>query len=196
MGRKSIYNIGDFFGKLEILEILPSNKQGQHVKLRCICHYCNNETIMGGSHIKKRNSCGCNQRVSSEWRSVGPKNMPWQLDKGLSAKNNLKSSYIRGAKKRNLTYNLTDEQFDKLIVGQCNYCGSSLQNVKKGQGKTSGDFHYTGIDRIDSNEGYFLNNCVSCCWICNNMKNNYTKKQFISHIEAIYEYIKEKEFTN
>jgi hypothetical protein len=196
MGRKTSHKIGDTNGQLEILNIVPSNKQGQHVKLLCLCHNCNTEKTINGGHFRKLISCGCLQRVSSSWKNVGPKNMPWQLNRGLSAKNSLKYSYIRGAKKRNLEYNLTDEEFDKLIVGECKYCGCSLQNVKKGQGKTSGDFHYTGIDRIDSTKGYFSKNCVSCCWMCNNMKNNYMEEQFWHQIEQIYKHMKERGYTN
>ena len=190
MGRKSAYQIGQFFGKLEILEILPSEGSGSHVKLRCLCHYCNNETIKNGGNIKKRNSCGCQQRKSSEWKRVGAKNRTWQLPPGEAARRNLIFSYKRGATKRNLEYSLTEEQFNKLIVGECFYCGDSLTNVVKGQGKTSGDFHYTGIDRIDSKKGYTENNSVSCCWICNNMKSNYKVEDFLKHVKKICSKIK------
>jgi len=187
MGRKSSYNIGDIFGGLKILEILPSNQQGKHVKLRCMCNYCNTETIMNGSSIKKRNSCGCRQNDSSTWKnSTGPKMKPWQLPKGQAAKNNLLQQYIRGAKKRNLEYSLTMEDFEKLVTGECNYCGRQGTQIIKGQGKTSGDFVYTGIDRIDSKQGYIKYNCVSCCWDCNDMKKNRSNENFFLHIKRIY----------
>ena len=188
MGRKSVYKVGQFFGKLEVLDVLPSDGTGCHVKLKCLCHYCNTETIKSATNIKRRNSCGCQQKNSSEWKNVGPKNKPWQLLPGQAARNNLEYQYKRGAEKRNLEYTLTTEEFDKLVTGICGYCGDSLTNVVKGQGKTSGDFSYTGIDRIDSSKGYTKENSVSCCWTCNNMKHKTSREDFLTHIKKIFNY--------
>ena len=192
MGRKSAYRIGQVFGGLEILEILKSDGAGNHAKLKCLCHYCKKETIKSAGNIKRRNSCGCQQRNSSEWKNSGPKNKPWQLSSGQSAKNSLEYQYKRGADKRKLEYKLTTDQFTKLVTGECLYCGDSLSSKVKGQGKTSGDFLYTGIDRIDSEVGYLIENCVSCCWMCNNMKNKHSVDDFLNHISKIYKHSKEQ----
>jgi hypothetical protein len=186
MGRKSSYSVGQIFGKLEIVEILPSNTQGKHVKLRCLCGYCGNTKIMNGSNIKRRNSCGCKQNDSNEWKSVGPKSKPWQLEYGQAAKNNLEYQYKRSAQKRNLQYELTTEEFIELVTGICNYCHRKDTQIIRGQGKTSGDFHYTGIDRINSDVGYVKYNCVSCCWDCNDMKKDRNVETFREHIRRIY----------
>jgi hypothetical protein len=187
MGRKSSHNVGDFHGKLEVLEIISNNKPGQHVSLRCLCHYCNNETVMmNGNLIRKMNSCGCQQRKPETWKSSGPKTKPWQLASGKAARNNLEHTYKTSAKRRNLDYQLTTEEFTQLVTGNCQYCGDSLTQTKKGQGKTSGDFRYTGIDRVDSSKGYTRDNCVSCCWLCNNMKSSTEESVFIEHVKKIY----------
>jgi hypothetical protein len=188
MGRKSVYQIGQMFGKLEILEILPGNGKGNSVKLRCLCHYCHQETMKYGANIKRRNSCGCQQKNSSEWKSKGPKVMPWQLPCGQAARNNLAFQYKKGAERRNLEFNLTIEEFEKIVTGDCYYCGVSLPALAKGLGKSSGDFKYTGIDRKNNLIGYVKYNCVSCCWMCNNMKGSSNEKDFLLHIKKIYEY--------
>lgn len=189
MGRPSTHKIGDFHGKLEVLEVISNNKPGQHVSLRCLCHYCNTETIMKNANLaKKMNSCGCQQRSSSSWKSAGPKTKPWQLATGEAARNNLEHTYKTSAKRRNLDYQLTTEEFTLLVTGKCQYCGDSLTQTKKGQGKTSGDFRYTGIDRVDSSKGYTKDNCVSCCWLCNNMKSNTEESVFLEHVKKIYQY--------
>lgn len=190
MGRKTVYSVGQFFGKLEVKEIIPSIGSGNHVRLKCLCHYCNTEKIMSAVNIKKRNSCGCQRNKSSEWKRIGPKNMPWQLPPGEAARRNLQYQYKRGALKRNLEYTLTEEQFTELVTGDCFYCGDKDTNTVKGQGKTSGDFHYTGIDRVDSLKGYTKENSVSCCWMCNNMKGTTPMKDFINHIKKIHENLK------
>lgn len=186
MGRPTTYSIGDKFGGLTVLKILPSLKSGSHVKLQCLCGYCGIIKIVNGATLRKRKSCGCQQKNSKIWKSAGPKTMPWQLESGRAARNNLEHQYKKSAQKRNLKYQLTEQDFDELVTSSCVYCGDVLTNVKKGQGKTSGDFYYTGIDRIDNNIGYIKTNCVSCCWKCNNMKWKYGRDEFLKHIEKIH----------
>jgi hypothetical protein len=185
---KTKHRIGNKKGFLEILEVIPSNKTGQHVKLKCMCHACNEETIMDGGLICKMNSCGCQRHNSKTWKRVGAKKMPWQLASGVAARNNVLFSYKRGAKERQLSFLLTENEFDILIVGECFYCGKSKTNVKKGLGKTSGDFVYTGIDRINSQMGYTTENSVSCCWRCNSMKNDLDKDKFLEHVNNIFQH--------
>lgn len=62
-------------------------------------------------------------------------------------------------------WELTDEEACKLFKQKCHYC-NKLININ-------------GIDRIDSNKAYTTNNCVSCCKICNVMKNTYSGQEFI-----------------
>lgn len=193
MGRPSIYKVGDRYGGLEILEVISSNISGKHTKLKCLCYYCNTISVKSSTNIKKRNSCGCQQRISSSWKNKGPKTIPRQLPFGEAAKNNLEHQYKRSAKKRNLEYNLTNEQFLDLVKSKCYYCGEEGTSIKKGLGKSSGDFYYVGIDRVDNTKGYLLENCVSCCWKCNNMKHTLNQKDFFDHISKIY---KNKQYDN
>lgn len=91
---------------------------------------------------------------------------------------NIYIHYIHNAKVRNITWNLTEEEFKKIITKKCVYCGELH--------KHSENLYYTGIDRIDSKTGYYINNCVSCCKICNIMKNKFSKDQFLNKVEQIY----------
>lgn len=88
----------------------------------------------------------------------------------LSAKH---KSYLSRAKSKQLEFTLTEEQFNELLVGNCEYCGQKKAN---------------GIDRIDSSQGYNLANSTSCCTKCNMMKYKYTREEFIKHVEKIYQY--------
>jgi len=65
-------------------------------------------------------------------------------------------AYRDGAKKRNMEFNLTLEEFSSYWQLDCNYCGSSIATI--------------GLDRIDSSIGYNINNIVPCCSRCNEMK--------------------------
>jgi hypothetical protein len=185
MGRKTVHQIGNKNGVLEVIDIIPSRGKGTHVGLKCICHNCKSIKIISGVHFKKRNSCGCLQHASDSWKHKGPKTMPWQLPNGQASKNNLQYQYRTGALKRGLSYELDKKYFETIVVSPCVYCGDSLGNTKAGQGKTSGDFKYTGIDRINSSMGYTVENTVPCCWNCNSMKNNMSVENFINHIKKI-----------
>jgi hypothetical protein len=90
--------------------------------------------------------------------------------------------YIRSAKKRRIRFNLTFNEFLKLISGQCEYCGCSPRSVVK----TKKEYvFYNGIDRFDNNSGYNTNNCVTCCSVCNRMKLNLSYVDFKHKIKRI-----------
>ena len=61
-----------------------------------------------------------------------------------------------------------------LINGSCYYCL-----------KSSTPDELLGIDRLDSNKGYTLDNCRSCCSDCNYSKNTLPAKVFIGKIAQI-----------
>ena len=87
------------------------------------------------------------------------------------------SYYKCNAKARNLEWNLTNDEFYKLITGSCVYCGKSANTSNE-------DFN--GIDRIDSTQAYYKDNCVPCCTMCNTMKLDYSTSEFLKHIQLIY----------
>lgn len=81
--------------------------------------------------------------------------------------------YQVGALDRKLEFKLTKKEFDNLIIKNCYYCKSIPSK-------------YSGIDRLDNNKGYNLENCVACCTTCNFMKHNLNYDDFILHIKKIY----------
>lgn len=93
--------------------------------------------------------------------------------------NRLKNVYKSNAKVRNISWDLTDSEFLELVTKSCAYCGHTQE--------------YNGIDRIDSNKGYTINNCVPCCSWCNTMKLDHSLEEFLQHITNIYNFQKEKQ---
>lgn len=88
--------------------------------------------------------------------------------------NNKYYHYGYDAKRRGYKFDLSKEDFKLLIDTPCHYCGS--------------DTTRNGIDRIDSTHGYTLDNCVSCCKICNRMKMDIDYEKFTRHVQRIYRY--------
>lgn len=74
--------------------------------------------------------------------------------------------YVSAAKQKNRDFLISYEDFIKHFWQKdCYYCGDLVKNA--------------GIDRLDNNIGYVLDNCVSCCSMCNWMKRSFPEKEFI-----------------
>ncbi len=59
------------------------------------------------------------------------------------------------ARRKNVEWGLTLEQFKAFVDVGCTYCGGPLARLG------------SNIDRIDNTKGYFPDNCVPSCGICN-----------------------------
>ena len=85
--------------------------------------------------------------------------------------------YILRSTKKEYEFNLTIEEFDTLKTYNCYYCG-----------KEPSEEHHNGIDRFDNNIGYNLENCVSCCRECNQMKITMSFDDFIDTCKRVSQY--------
>lgn len=84
----------------------------------------------------------------------------------------------RRAKANKIPWALKDDDALFMISSLCHYCNS----------KTKGACN--SIDRMYSDKGYELNNCVSCCDICNYIKNTIDYDDFLKIVEHICFYNK------
>lgn len=100
------------------------------------------------------------------------------------------STYKSRAKRDNINYNLTITEFKLLINQNCDYCGSipKTRQLKYGRHNKVYNLNCNGIDRVNSDIGYILENCVSCCKLCNFFKLNHSKIEFLDQIKKIYEF--------
>lgn len=87
-------------------------------------------------------------------------------------------SYKRAAKKRNVDWLLTDDEFKTFWQQPCAYCGDKIETI--------------GIDRVENDKGYFIGNCKPCCTTCNMMKMTLTKDEFINKMKIILNNLNEK----
>lgn len=63
---------------------------------------------------------------------------------------------IRKAEERKISFSLEFKHAMELTLGNCYYCNQSPD-----------DEYINGIDRLDNNQGYNINNVVTCCRDCN-----------------------------
>jgi len=87
-------------------------------------------------------------------------------------------NYKKSAKKRNLEFNLTEQECIPYYNTTCIYCGNQITGL--------------GIDRVENDRGYAKDNIVPCCSICNFMKHHLTKDEFLNHILSIVNNLKLK----
>ena len=147
--------------------------------VRCICSNCNSESVVRAERITSKTqipkSCtNCYGKVIGSInhdryyrQSEADSEYQYRTNQKLSA---CLSKFKHGAYQRSLLWDLTDERAVELLKSACYYCGSEPS---------------FGIDRIDSSKGYVADNVVSCCGMCNIMKNKFPQESFLMQLRRI-----------
>lgn len=171
---KLILEIGNRYGRLIVKERFPENKDGKAQWIcRCDCgnvHVAQGKLLRGG----KIKSCGC-------WLKDNP---PRKLPGKLGAQRWLMRDYKKSARERDLEFDLEFEDFINLVEASCYYCGLSPNRPHY----RHPDYLSNGIDRMYNDKGYVLDNCVPCCWVCNQAKGTMDYDEFTSWLEKIVEH--------
>ena len=114
-----------------------------------------------------------NAENAKQWRDRNPEKV---ASNNQSRLENIKihySNYKRSANDKNLEFGLSSDVFDEIVKAPCYYCG------------TIQDKGFNGIDRQNSEIGYVVDNCVSCCQMCNYMKASLSVDAFLGRVEHI-----------
>lgn len=84
--------------------------------------------------------------------------------------------YKRNARNRKIEFALSKAEFMSMTFSPCYYCkavDSMIISTKYGA-----SYRHNGIDRLNNKNGYSIENCVTCCRMCNNAKNDMTIEEF------------------
>ena len=95
------------------------------------------------------------------------------------------SSYKDRADKKGLLFTITPNEFESIKNRNCFMCG-----------KNNSEFHKNGVDRMDSNMGYIIDNLKPCCAECNYMKKAFDFSELLNKFAMIYEKHKNDVFVN
>lgn len=182
---------GQTYGRWTVLRFhewgIKPKSQTRYSIFWCRCS-CGNEKAITGSSLRSgiSKSCGC------IFKELGFK---ISLHRGHpeGGFNDLWNVYRKGARERNLNFELTRERFKELTSLNCHYCNKEPASIRKSQSKynsLSKDYTYNGIDRVDSGQGYLEGNVVTCCHTCNMMKRDTPYLEFIQRIKLIYTNLK------
>lgn len=163
---------GEKVGKLTPICIYGVTQRGRCRPVwLCLCD-CGNYKTATAANLRQGQvkSCGCLLK----------------LPEGEACFNRLIGRYRHDAKNRNIAFELTREQFRELAEQDCYYCGVGPQQTGCWHPNNNGRFIFNGIDRLDNNLGYTLDNCVTACGMCNRCKSTLTKKDFLEWVDAVY----------
>ena len=173
--------VGQRFGRLIVLErVQAKHEKRTWWKCQCDCGNFKNipdRSLTDGSTA----SCGCFFLETKRKES------------GHNGMMRLFRTYQYGAEKRSLEFKLNEAEFKDITSRNCEYCGIRPLQTCKTPNSTVGLYIYNGIDRVDSNKGYFVDNCVSCCKICNSAKMAMPVEEFIAWIFRAADYLSKKQ---
>lgn len=178
-GRPHMVFPGDKFGRLTVIEFdrTDGNRHRRYYKVQCECG--NVRTVLGtGLRSGNTRSCGCLSRDVQKSKRISTNH---------SEVTSIFLGYKKGAKSRGISFGLSREDVIGLISQPCHYCGSPPSNVKKTK-NTIVPLVYSGIDRVDSSQGYRIGNVVPCCAMCNMAKKDFTEKEFLAWVKRVYDH--------
>ena len=165
---------GDHFGRLETKE-RAGLKNGSDVWLcRCTCgaeRRVLSFNLLGG----RTKSCGCLQR-----ERIRKGRFP-----GEATRNSILRGYKWSARRREIDWSLSNEDFFAVMALPCHYCGSqpSLRTVGLKDG-----FKCNGIDRKDNQSGYSVDNILPCCKSCQYGKHDSSYDDFVTYLKRASEF--------
>ena len=161
--------VGKKFGLWDVLSVA-----GKYSSVRCACGVVKQVT---SNSLRMKASEGCIRCTTT------------RLPFGEGAFRQIINTYRNNCNKFGRVWELTLDQARDLMTKPCVYCGKRPEEdpiaCKQEATKGRGAFLYNGIDRQDNSKGYTLENCVTCCTVCNRAKHAMSLDMFITWITRL-----------
>jgi len=166
--------VGKKYGKLTVIKRVKSGSRGQ-ARWLCECD-CGIKTTKDGAQIASSHtkSCGC----------------LYKFPPTVASFKKFYEGYQRHADRRGLSFFLSKDKFREITSQNCHYC-NELPKPVSGRKQNNGIYIGNGIDRVDNKKGYTIDNCVSCCIICNYAKRSMTVGEFRAWVKRIHKHFVE-----
>lgn len=152
----------------------------------CVCD-CGNTAIIARNRLvgSRQISCGC---VKRDYQKI-IHTRSLKLPPGEASFNAYFGKYQYNAKKRNIEFELSIEDFRKFCYNNCKYCGISPCRLEPRMAtRVNGQILVNGIDRVDTTKGYTLNNCVTSCHKCNLAKGQMGWQEWVDWTNQLTSY--------
>jgi hypothetical protein len=118
-----------------------------------------------------------NAEQAKKWRDANPEKVKELKQQRVNCIESQYGVYQSSAKMKNLEFTIPLETFIEYVQLPCYYCGIIQE---KG---------FNGLDRLDSSAHYTVENCVSCCEMCNWMKGSLSPSVFVHRVEHMLTYL-------
>lgn len=154
--------------------------QGNLTAWNCVCE-CGNKSVVTLQNLMKckSKSCrDCGDRVRGKDRRMPIIEFAFKYFIKYNARHRRQG--------RGLEVNLDHNSWYELAKNDCYYCGAAPKEYSPYKYKDVSIF-VNGLDRIESEKGYSVENCVPCCTTCNVAKNDLSPSEFLGKIKEIYE---------
>lgn len=182
--------VGAKIHRWTILEVFKKDNRYWTVKAQCECgkiKEVHRHSIVAG----RSKSCGCySVELTVKYFTGRPSKL--RKPKGYAGATAAINEYQRSAATKGRPFELSREQAIAIMEQNCMYCGVEPQHravarsaVKTDDGFKNCQFVHNGIDRIDSDIGYTLENCVPCCGKCNFMKRHHPLQDWLDQMRTI-----------
>jgi len=157
---------GLILGLLTVEHLYRITNQNGNIFL-CKCKCGTEKQISETELIKGRSTCGSKK---------------CQTDRRLKYSGRIANArHVLFSSAKKINFN----KFLEISETNCMYCNTPPSNIGAGANKNE-VFMYSGLDRLDPNSGYTLNNIVPACWNCNRMKGTSSLKEFDDWINKIF----------
>jgi hypothetical protein len=173
---------GEVFGPITILKRGPDKPTKSRLNMswigKCECgsikeyHISNLARADKALADGKIFSCGCKS----------------SLPFGVSACKAVFRQYKVHAEKRGYEFAIEWDDFVAITKSDCHYCGAAPKNKigRTERKRGNGYYIYNGIDRMDNKVGYYLDNVVPCCRVCNRAKDVMGAYDFLRWVAKVY----------
>jgi hypothetical protein len=169
----------DYENKIyKVLDYSHTSKDGKRIFFKIKCKLCGHEHVCRKDQIKEVKSFCAFCRTNTKTPTLkAPSNVYY-------------CQYRYGAKSRGLNFELTIDEFEKIIHKNCYFCNAKPIPIRslKTYNRCKHDIYVNGIDRLNPEKGYVISNIVACCQMCNRMKMKMNEPSFLNKIKEIYEH--------
>lgn len=175
--RREVISAGEKYGSLTVMKFVGVDRVGRSLWLfQCEC-----------SNVVERVAAKIKCDKNGALKHCGCK----RLTDDAALMKTLYQKYRDAALVRDIGFELTIEEFTKLVNEDCDYCGTEPTNTFSRRGRKN-TIYYNGIDRVNNFESYSASNSVACCKVCNVAKATYTHEFFKEWIKKTYLHMKQK----
>lgn len=163
------------FGRLTVINEV-SHLPNRDRRYLCKCS-CGGSKTTSAANLRTgtTRSCGCLNRESGPKRRIHP---------GCSSENSVVSGYIRDAARRGLSVAMSRKELGAILRKPCHYCGKPPAQKPRKESKSN--YVCGGIDRVDSAQGYVVENVVPACFVCNRAKFTMPVGDFLKWVVSVY----------